>query len=749
MAKPAGASQGPRPLPVLAAGLAVLAAGALLAFLFLPEWRARPSVDPGALRAEFRRMAETAGVQLAPGTPQVELAARRESREKTLQVRVSHGGRRPGDRKEGRLEMSFSKDGRLRSIEWATMSISLFSTTAPSLLEEMATTFSELLLTPGESLGEAGPEPVMGASSFDNRAVVGSSPPEVVQIFISPPVSVSVERTPGGPGEQPDRQIRQVLLLGAMNLPVWLAIAGLFLALLLRARIDVVNGAILALLGLASAHPDWFREAPGNLFFAAIFFLFAAPGKALWVFLVWSAGESLLRSTDPGFTTSLDTLRLGRIGPRVGRSLLLGLGFGAALAGLRLGVSAAAPWIPGVALESSSLPLPVFRAGGSPISNGIALAAGVALALALAVRLLPRRWATLPAAALAAGYVLGPLDLSPFGARLAVNAVFAGLLAWICRRFGLTALLVAAVSFYLLPALLASGLHPGWMPVSFGITAAATAAIVLVGFVGFSRPEEVETGYMAPPPFIRRLAEERRVRNEVDLLARMQTGLLPQELPRIEGYDLAARSVLASEAGGDLYDFLRDEAGRLWIAAGDVAGHGYSCAIAQAMIKAGLVSLIAPEESPAEVLRQLHRVLQGVSTGHGFTSLALLRLDPGTGEAVLANAAYPYPLLFTGGRVAEIELPGLPLGHGPARTYSDRVFHLPPGSVLALCSDGLFEVLDRNGNAYGFERAREVLQAIGHRPAVEIVDTLLNDCRRHVGGGELPDDVTVVVVRRG
>ncbi|HYX26845.1 MAG TPA: PP2C family protein-serine/threonine phosphatase, partial [Thermoanaerobaculia bacterium] len=217
------------------------------------------------------------------------------------------------------------------------------------------------------------------------------------------------------------------------------------------------------------------------------------------------------------------------------------------------------------------------------------------------------------------------------------------------------------------------------------------------------------------------------------------------------GWEIAARSVLASEAGGDLYDFLRDAAGRLWIAAGDVAGHGYSCAIMQAMVKAGLVSLVAPEETPGRVLSQLDRVLRGAGTEHSFTTLALIRLDPATGEALLANAGHPYPLVLargSAGGTTEIALPGLPLGQGPVRSYEDRAFDLPPASVLLLCSDGLFEAMDRNGNAYGFERAREVLRVMGHRPPLEIVDALLNDCRRHLGAEEPPDDVTVLVVKR-
>src|SRR4029079_2394911 len=109
---------------------------------------------------------------------------------------------------------------------------------------------------------------------------------------------------------------------------------------------------------------------------------------------------------------------------------------------------------------------------------------------------------------------------------------------------------------------------------------------------GLARGEAVEHDPGAVPEFVRREARERRLTYEMDLLSRMQTGLLPQSLPRLPGYEVTARSLLATEAGGDLYDFLRDERGRLWIAAGDVSGHGYSCAIGQASIKASLLSLV-------------------------------------------------------------------------------------------------------------------------------------------------------------
>src|SRR5262249_54293243 len=155
--------------------------------------------------------------------------------------------------------------------------------------------------------------------------------------------------------------------------------------------------------------------------------------------------------------------------------------------------------------------------------------------------------------------------------------------------------------------------------------------------------------------------------------------------------------LLATEAGGDLYDFLELSENELWIAAGDVAGHGYSCSIVQAMTTAALTSLIAPRRTPAEVLREVDRVLRRGGRRRNFTSPAPLRLDLATGQALLANAGHPYPLLLENGAVREIALPGLPLGQGPKREYTDLAITLPPGSVLVLCSDGLFEAADWTG----------------------------------------------------
>src|SRR5258708_18743636 len=93
-------------------------------------------------------------------------------------------------------------------------------------------------------------------------------------------------------------------------------------------------------------------------------------GEALSMFIVGSAAESWLRSTVPGFRTSLDTLRAGRLGPKGGTALLAGWSIGASLAGLWLLAMSFGTLVPGVATNDLGLRLPFFRLATSPIVDG-------------------------------------------------------------------------------------------------------------------------------------------------------------------------------------------------------------------------------------------------------------------------------------------------------------------------------------------------------------------------------------------
>lgn len=742
-------------------GLLALAAGIALAETFLPEWQAGEPPGPALLRERFRELAARAGFSLEPGEPRMLLVTRGPEQfesfrslgdegtgwllasRSALRAAVSQDVRDP-EGHEGQLSIDFSFAAQPQTIaEWDRSIVSPFATLSPEKAVHSVDRLAPLLLAPRERLGPKR-QAMIGAFPRLLYSIVGGLRSQHLialmtqSAFLDRRAGPLTERSAAEADAYMARSVfspwRAALLL--------LTLAGLFLVLLLKSRISVVNGALLATASLLTLFPPR-GYTTGPLVYSLAIALFFA----LRIFLLWSCGESLLRSTDPGFTTSLDALRAGRLGPRGGRALLVGFACGAALAGLRLGLLALAEAVPGIWSSRASLDLPLFGPFGSPLANGVLLAGGVTLALALAVRIVPVRWA--PAvAALAAGLFLRPVPVQPFLAGLLFNSAFAGLLVWIGRRNGLTALLTACVCSLALPSAVLAARYLSWMPAGFGVTAALPAAVLLLGIAGISRSGSAESQRLTPPAFVRRLEEERRFRNEMDLLAKMQRGLLPRTLPRIEGWELAARSIIANEAGGDLYDILSDDEGYLWIAAGDVAGHGYSCAIAQAMTKAALASLVGRGRTPAEVLHRADRVLRAAGPKRNFTSLTLLRLRPESGLGLLSNAGHPYPLLVAGGEVREIEISALPLGLGPPRHYEDQEILLPPGSSLVFCSDGLFEAADGGGHIYGFERLHDVLREARDLPAEKILEALLADWRRHLRTAQPLDDTTILVLKR-
>jgi serine phosphatase RsbU (regulator of sigma subunit) len=405
--------------------------------------------------------------------------------------------------------------------------------------------------------------------------------------------------------------------------------------------------------------------------------------------------------------------------------------------------------IRGIAPTDGSVTLPFFGIASSPVEEGVIRTGLILLAICTATRLpLIRKW---PGSAIViGGLVLAPrLPVWPFWFAVLTGIAIAALLVRAHAMFSLTALLAAAMTSAILPAAAFSLVHVQWVPGSALVLLAFALLPIVFGAIGIRRGEEVETGPLRVSAFVRRLEEENRLKYEMDLLARMQLGLLPLDTPNVPGYEIAARSILANEAGGDLYDFLTDDEGRMWIAAGDVSGHGYSCAIAQAMTKAGLASLVEASRTPAAVLTRLDLVLRGLSTPRTFTTLVLLRLDPATGEALVSNAGHPFPLISCDGTAPrELELPSLPLGQGPPRHYADTSLSIERGMSVVLSSDGLFEATDAAGRAYGFDRVRQLLATICRRPAPAILEGILADWRAHAGAAAPADDTTLVVLRR-
>ena len=759
------------PWLVLGEGALLLVLGLLAAFRILPEWQADPGPRGGRVakvQADLAAMGrldsavlKVAGAASGEG---YERAFRHLGRAATPYL-VATGGavwhRVSGTLTvEGAGSGSFgadlAPDGSYRGFSWSpagTFGIGTVDEGSRKRREEVNGRL-EGLLAAGAAPGPAETAMETNVPVVTRPLGAGRNGVEEVLVKIQPPNGTIILSRQVADPDLVRRNTQEAILQKLVQsiVPTILSVALvllLFGRLLYRRRLDFRIGLSLGALVLVTSAltgPD-----PDGLNGWTAFRIGIHLVAVAYLVAQWAVSESLLRDTIPGFTTSLDTLAAGRLGPRSGRALLAGLGAGAGLEGLALlAHSGAAYFSPAVVPTRPSFVLPLFRLLGNPFYEGAAVVSTLVLFVALGRAVLPRRWADPVGALVAALFFSLVVPLAPWGVGLAAAALASGAGLLVLQRFGFASLLAAGVAAPLFRDAAASvHLTTGNLPVLV-VSTLSLLVLALLGFGGLLRTPRDEEGRVDAPGYLQRLESERRVKVEMDLLSRMQLALLPQKAPDVPGLRVAFSSVLATEAGGDLYHFEVDARGHFWVAAGDVSGHGYSCGIQGAMVKAALLSLVKADRTPAEVLQEIDRVLRAAGETRLFTTLALLRIDPSNGEAVWSNAGHPFPLLVEEGVCRELAFPGLPLGQGPARLYRNERFVLPVQGTLVMASDGLFEALDPFGEPYGYDRPRTVLGSVGlwRRPAEGIVDACLADWRRHAGEGAPADDTTVVVVKR-
>ena len=229
----------------------------------------------------------------------------------------------------------------------------------------------------------------------------------------------------------------------------------------------------------------------------------------------------------------------------------------------------------------------------------------------------------------------------------------------------------------------------------------------------------------------------------------MQRSLLPRSVPELQGLELgdAYESSARVEVGGDVYDYLELADGRLAVALGDVTGHGIEAAADMAMAKFTFRSLAREHPEPADFLQSANEVVVGEIAPGKFITLAYLVIDGTKGEVAAAVAGHPPPrIVGVGGDVTGLEARGLVLGIESGLRYDEVRTELDVGALVVLYTDGVIEAR-RDGELYGMERLDRVLAAQRERPAEDIAQAVLADCRAF-SRGELADDCAVVVVKR-
>lgn len=239
--------------------------------------------------------------------------------------------------------------------------------------------------------------------------------------------------------------------------------------------------------------------------------------------------------------------------------------------------------------------------------------------------------------------------------------------------------------------------------------------------------------------------ERERIQQEMRVAALIQQTLLPRELPSIAGWNIDAFYRPARAVGGDFYDFISLDDGRLGVVIGDVTDKGVPAALVMASSRSMLRSAARVHSSPGAVLAEVNEALVSEIPPAMFVTCLYAVIDTAAGEVVFANAGHNLPYVRTAEDIDELRATGMPLGLMPGMPYEEHTYTLEPGAVMVLTSDGITEAHNTEGEMYGFPR---LMQRVAEA-SEDMVSALVGDLERFCGPeAEQEDDITLVVVRR-
>jgi serine phosphatase RsbU (regulator of sigma subunit)/anti-sigma regulatory factor (Ser/Thr protein kinase) len=238
-----------------------------------------------------------------------------------------------------------------------------------------------------------------------------------------------------------------------------------------------------------------------------------------------------------------------------------------------------------------------------------------------------------------------------------------------------------------------------------------------------------------------------RFQQEMQLVQLIQQNFLPQRLPDVARWQLDAIYRPAQEVGGDFYDVIELEDGRLGLLVADVTDKGVAAGFVMASARSILRAAVQRLVEPGAVLQRVNDQLYPDMPPNMFVTCLYGVLEPDTGRFRFANAGHNLPCVQTDEGAVEVRATGMPLGLMPDMAYEEAEITIEPGRALLLYSDAIPEAHAPDGQMFSFGR---VLDTVGGAPASDaLIAHVLGTLAAFTGDDwEQEDDITVVAAYR-
>lgn len=247
----------------------------------------------------------------------------------------------------------------------------------------------------------------------------------------------------------------------------------------------------------------------------------------------------------------------------------------------------------------------------------------------------------------------------------------------------------------------------------------------------------------------RQVLDKQRIEDQLKVARDVQSGLLPEAPPELPGYDIAAVNLPTWAIGGDYYDYVPLERGRLGLVVADVSGKGIPAALIMATFRAALRTEMRRHADLPAVASQLNQVVQESRDASRYVTAVCGVLDTATNGFTYVNCGHNPPLLLrSGGGVETLQRGGPALGLFAEERFEAGGVRLDPGDRLVLYTDGVVEPADGRDVEFGVGRLEAAVRGATGGAAREALVSVIEATRRFSGQEQYEDDFTLVVVQR-
>jgi len=236
---------------------------------------------------------------------------------------------------------------------------------------------------------------------------------------------------------------------------------------------------------------------------------------------------------------------------------------------------------------------------------------------------------------------------------------------------------------------------------------------------------------------------------ELALAQTIQVSFLPESIPQISGWQLAATLEPARQIAGDFYDFIKLPEGKWGILIADVADKGLGSALYMALSNT-LIRTFAGEyhRDPAKVLKTANQQILRNARANLFVTVFFAVLDPITGLLRYANAGHNPPFLLGGDGIITLNNTGMPLGIDEENEWLQEELVIAPGETLLLYTDGVMDAQNMAGEFIDRKLILDTVQSHGGKSAAELQQSILSMVHLFVGEAPRFDDITLVILGR-